>query len=206
MTTMGFLTYQRDSVPGFLRKPPCGLRIDLIPEADLAARAPASLSVLLVPAHIDQRLFATNRPWIRAFFKTGGALVFNGPLAHPFLDDLLPFIPLRRRGRADLQVRRVADHPIFAGVDDADLSFRRGVSGFYGRGTNPPPAGARVLAVVGDAEDERMPLDWDWSPPEGGHLLMHAGNNLWMYQNDPTSAARIAPQLLDWCLSREVAR
>ena len=47
-----------------------------------------------------------------------------------------------------------------------------------------------------------MPLDWEWSPPEGGSLLMHAGNDIWMYQNDPTTAARMAPQLLDWCLTR----
>lgn len=201
MITVGFLSCQKDSIPGFLHKPPPGLAIEPIRETAVAGQAPDALRVLLIPADIDQRLFAANQPWLRAFFMAGGALVFNGLLAYPFLDELRPFVPLPKRGREDLRVRKVADHPVFVGVTDDDLSLRRGVAGFYGRGANPPPAGARVLAVVGDAPADRVPLDWEWTPPEGGRLLMHAGNNLWMHQDDPTSAARIAPQLLDWCLS-----
>ncbi|MQU27184.1 hypothetical protein GHO29_11870 [Pseudomonas helleri] len=45
---------------------------------------------------------------------------------------------------------------------------------------------------------EDLPVDWLWQRPGGGQVLMHGGNTMWMYQNDPTSAARIVPQLLDW--------
>jgi hypothetical protein len=90
----------------------------------------------------------------------------------------------------------VSEHPVFAGVDTDDLSFRKGVAGFYGRGHNPPPAGARVLQRL--SSPDGPPLDYVYHRPDGGRVLMHSGNDLWMYANDETSARRIAPQLLDW--------
>jgi hypothetical protein len=95
----------------------------------------------------------------------------------------------------DLIVERVNAHPVFEGVDCHDLSFRRGVAGFYGRGANPAPEGAVVLHRL---QADGSPLDWVWQRPAGGQIFMHGGNTLWMYINDSTSAARIAPQLLAW--------
>lgn len=150
---------------------------------------------ILVSAHTDQRAFAACGPQIIAFLDAGGLLVFNGHMAYPFLPEFEPFVPLPGFGLNLLQIQRTAAHPVFDGVDPHDLTFRRGVAGFYGRGHNPPPPGAVVLHRLsgGDA-----PLDWVWERPAGGTVFMHGGNNLWMYADDPTSAARIAPQLMAW--------
>src|SRR3546814_11020961 len=40
---------------------------------------------LLVPIHADQRQFARCRPTLEAYLTAGGAIVFNGHLAPPFL-------------------------------------------------------------------------------------------------------------------------
>jgi len=125
----------------------------------------------------------------------GGTIIFNGHLAYPLIDGLAPFQVAAGRGRDDLVIQRVNPHPVFDGVDCQDLSFRRGVAGFYARGANPPPAGASVLHQL---KKDSSPIDWIWQRPEGGQILMHSGNTMWMYLNDKTSAARIAPQLLDW--------
>lgn len=165
-------------------------RVYDLPELELAR-----FGALLVSAHTDQRALAAQGPRIAAMLDGGGLLVFNGHIAHPFLPELAPFVPVPGFGLDLLQVRRTAEHPVFAGVNADDLTFRRGVAGFYGRGHNPPPPGATVLHRLSGQD---APLDWVWQRPAGGTVFMHGGNNLWMYADDASSAARIAPQLLAW--------
>jgi len=165
-------------------------RIYDLPGLDLAR-----FGAILVSAHTDQRAFAACAGQIAAFLDAGGLLVFNGHIAYPFLPELAIFVPVPGFSLNLLQVRRTAEHPVFDGVDPQNLTFRRGVAGFYGRGHNPPPPGAVVLHRLSGND---APLDWVWPRPAGGTVFMHGGNNLWMYADDLTSAARIAPQLMAW--------
>lgn len=155
----------------------------------------APYAALLLPAHLDQRYFGTMTEKISAWLDGGGTLVFNGHVAWPMLPEFSPFVALEQRSLVYLQIHRVTEHPVFEGVDMDDLTYRRGVAGFYARGCNPPPAGATPLIGVGP---ERIPCDWVYERPSGGRILMHAGNDLWMYAGDSTSARRIVPQLMAW--------
>ena len=193
------LTVRAGERPVWLDRTPAGVRIDPVAETDLAGLPPNEVGGLLVPMHVDQQLFAANPAWVEAFLTAGGSLVFNGLLAYPFLPELRPFEPLARRSVDALRVRIEAPtHPIFAGIDADELTFRRGVAGFYGRGQTPPPAGAVVLTTL---DRGRVPLDWEWRRPGGGRLLMHPGNDLWMFRDDTSSAGRLLPQLLDWVIA-----
>ncbi|WP_157833143.1 hypothetical protein [Oceanospirillum maris] len=132
---------------------------------------------------------------LTACLDAGGTIVFNGQLVYPLFDSVGLFQVASGRGRDDLIIERVNEHPVFDGVDCYDMSLRRGVAGFYARGANPPPPEAEILhRLVKDGS----PIDWIWQRRQGGQLLMHSGNTMWMYLDDKTSAARIAPQLLDW--------
>lgn len=195
MSRLLYLQPTQALAPAFLLLAPDGMRCEAIPETALAQQVPSSANILLVPGHIDQRLFASQQVWLESFLAHRGILVFNGLLAYPFLPELQPFVPLPQRGRGDLEIQIVVDHPIYQGVLDDDLTYRKGVAGFYGRGMNPPPAGAQTLVTVG----QQMPLDWLWYPSTGGCVLMHAGNDIWMHSNDSNSAAKLTPQLLQWC-------
>lgn len=159
-------------------------------ETDLSGYA-----ALLLPAHLDQRYFGQLTTQIDVFLGHGGTLVFNGHVAWPMLPEFSPFVPLPRSDLEHLQVRRVAAHPIFDGVDMQDLTYRRGVAGFYARGHNPPPPGALPVTGLGP---ELAPCDWIYERPSGGRIFMHAGNDLWMYAGSTCSATRIVPQLCEW--------
>lgn len=169
---------------------------------DLDAPLLQDVRAVLIPAHTDQRALRAKRELLQAHLDQGGTLLLNGHIAYPFLNELTHFVPLIERRMDDLRIRRLAPHPIFDGVDEADLSFRRGVAGFYGRGHNPPPPGARPLNGIGT---QAAPIDWLYENAQGGRLLMHSGNDLWMHAADRTSARRIAPQLLEWLLAGEPA-
>ena len=156
---------------------------------------------LLLPSHLDQRYFGGISDAISRFLDGGGTLVFNGHVAWPMLPEFQPFVPLPKLSLENLRVHRLVDHPVFDGVDPEDLTFRRGVAGFYARGHNPPPEGAVALNGVGP---ERLPCDWLYERPAGGRILMHCGNELWMYAGaTDTSAARIPQQLCRWATGQE---
>jgi hypothetical protein len=194
MTSILYLRAIGHEFPSFLK----------LPEAeDVTAKHLRELSdedferfdAILVPAHIDQKGLSRKSAALTRFLDRNGTLVFNGHLVYPVFPELEFFVPAKGGHKDDLIVETTGEHPVFEGVSDHDLSFRRGVSGFYGRGANQPPAGATILHRL---KADHSPLDWYWERPRGGRLLMHGGNTLWMYVDDDTSAARIAPQLLRW--------
>ncbi|ADZ71205.1 hypothetical protein [Polymorphum gilvum] len=174
--------------------------LDQIDHYDLETADLGAYRALLVPAHLDQRFFGTLTGKITTFLNAGGTLVFNGHVAWPMLPEFRPFQVLDRVTLDTLQVHRLADHPVFEGVDPQHLTLRRGVAGFYARGHNPMPEGAVALHGLGP---DRAPCDWVYHRPQGGRILMHAGNDLWMYAGSSDTTARIVPQLCRWAAGRE---
>lgn len=190
-----FLRWYAAKRPGMLDAAPWAGRVEEVEQYRLDRLDLARYRAVLVSTHHDQRHLQARGAQLEAYLAGGGTLVFNGHVVRPFLRGLAPFVPSKGPGVEALRVRRLAEHPVFDGVTAEDLTFRRGVAGFYGRGCNPPPPGARPLNGVGP---EALPLDWELAWPGGGRLLMHAGNDLWMYEEDASSAARLGPQLFDW--------
>lgn len=186
-----------------MKRPDLGARLDVLPLYDLAAAELARYRGLLVSMHADQRFLLGRRAQLEAYLAGGGTIVACGQVAYPFLETLAPFEVIENYRLEDLVVNREIEHPVWAGVETEDLTSRRGVSGFYGRGANPPPEGARVIHSLGP---RRVPVDYEYAPPGGGRLLAHAGSDLWSDLDTDTTAARIAPQLLDWIAAREPGR
>ena len=168
------------------------LDVYALPGADLTA-----VRALLIGADVDQMFLARHQPMLDEVTHRGGRLVVCGQVVLPFAAGLTPFVPLAYLGVGDLTVRRLAEHPVWAGVDPDDLTFRRGVAGFYGRGHYPDlPPGALVVHGLGP---EAVALDAVY-PYGEGEVLLHGGNDLWGYAGDDTTAARMTPQLIDWLL------
>jgi hypothetical protein len=150
---------------------------------------------LITTTYLDQIDFLERRDPVRRFLERGGRIVFNGHIVRPFIDGMLPFVPLASRRRIDLELVRLAPHPVFADVPIATHQAQMGVSGFYGRGHNPPLAGAIHLTGIGP---ERLPVDWEWLLPQGGGLFVHAGNDLWHVSDDQAVNDLMAERLVAW--------
>ena len=131
---------------------------------------------IITTMHLDQIGFAAHAGALATFFSRGGRLFFNGHVLKPFVDGLHTYRPLLSRKRADFDLQRLLPHPVFAALDPADMAVRKGVAGFYGRGHNPMPKGARALTGLGPL---KQPIDWEWTLPGGGIMFCHAGNDLW---------------------------
>jgi hypothetical protein len=156
----------------------------------------AGAAAILVGVHVDQRHLRSLSPMLDSFVAAGGRAVICGQVAIPFLTGLSLFRPLERYGVDDLVVHALQDHPVWAGVDLGDVTFTRGVAGFYGRGWHQPPDEALVVNGLGPS---RLPLDYVY-PLGSGEVLVHGGNDLWDWAEATNSSARLTPQLLEWTL------
>jgi hypothetical protein len=158
---------------------------------------------LLATAYLDQIDFEARATAITEFIETGGRIVFNGHVVRPFVKGMRPFVPLATQRRNDLAIERLAAHAVFAGISAQVHATQRGVAGFYGRGHNPPLAGATLLSGIGP---DRLPVDWEWLLPGGGGLFVHSGNDLWAVSDDGDVNTTVADRLVAWSLAGRAER
>lgn len=184
-------------VPGAITAPPNGHEIVILDQYELAPASLSQIDGLLLGQHLDERHLAEHRSMLDAYLAQGGAIAVMGPVALPCLTHLTPHQPVGTGRRDDWLLEMGSVHPVTAGVDPDDLTYRRGVVGFWARGSIAPPDGAQVLTRFAASG---VVADWAWSPRGGGRLYVHPGNDVWGYAGDGTSAARVFPQLLDWMI------
>lgn len=188
--------------------PPSHIEHDFIRESveplDMYELSEANLekyAALMVTGNVDQEFLHRERDIVRAFLDAGKVLVFSGHLSRPWLPGAGTFVPKEIRSFRDYEIRKAKEHPIFEGVEEKDLTFRRGVAGFFARGHNPPPEGAEVLLTLPGDE----PIAYVDRKSTRGVILASVCYDLLgfglekMNADAPrTSASRIAPQLLAW--------
>jgi hypothetical protein len=149
---------------------------------------------LVVPAMVDQEHLSTHRAVIQDYLDGGGVVVFGGHLHRNWLPGASMFVPLEVRSHRDYEVVWVAEHPIFDGVEPSDLTYRRGVAGFFARGHHPPPDGAEVLVRLAGGQ----PVTYLDRCSTAGTILVQSSGDLLGYYGLDSTAARIPGQLLDW--------
>lgn len=163
-----------------------------LPQLDLS-----QFDALIVSSGCDQEFLLLHQEQIRAFLDAGKVLSFSGHLFRPWLPGAGMFQPKTISSYKDYVVRLVADHPIFAGVRAEDLTFRKGVAGFFARGHHAPPAGAEIIAMLPGDE----PIVYVDRVSTRGTILVHAGNDLLASVDRDSTAGRIAGQMLRWMLA-----
>lgn len=176
-------------------------RVAVVEEEALLSLRPGDVGGLIVSSHVDQIWLAKQKAWVEAFLNSGGRLFFNGHVESDFLDGLGRYRALVDRGTAAFKVTPAQAHAIWHGYSSDELTFRKGVAGFYGRGHNVPPAGAVAINVL-DAEKEAAPVDWEWTRPQGGRVISHAGNDIWTTFEDLPANTGISTRMVAWLEGR----
>ncbi|MDV6267347.1 hypothetical protein [Rhodococcus globerulus] len=154
-----------------------------------------SVSGLIVNGNCDQIYLERRKDVLTDFVTAGGRIAIMGHPLTDFLPGLGQWRKLQYSGPKDLAISAGSPHPVWAGVDPADLSFRKQVSGFYGRGYSQKlPDNAIVTNYIGR---HGLPVDYVY-PLGKGEVLVHGGIDLAVFQSDPNTSARVYPQLLSW--------
>lgn len=203
MTDIALLSMDLRSTPSSLERGELGHPVDVVDCYDLAATDPARYGVLVIPTMIDQEHLVRHRAWIRTYLDTGGVLIFGGQIHRDWLPGAVAFQPISPPSLRAYQVTEIAEHPIFDGVEADDLTFRRGVAGFFARGHHAPPDGAEVLVRLSGGE----PVTYLDRVSTAGTILLQTTADLFGYPvEDTSSASRIPRQVFDWALTEAELR
>ncbi len=190
-----FLDNAADGPPGFLSRIQKHA-IDCVPQYGAERLDWSAYEAVLLSTHCDQQHLNEITDKFDSYLDLGGTVVFNGHVTCPFLPELAPFNPLPKRDLKSLVINREAAHPLYDDIDSDQLTRRKGVAGFYGRGSNPSPPGACVLNSI---SPERWPVDWIYERPAGGQIFCHSGNDLWgFFGADFPQGGSFEQRLLDW--------
>lgn len=155
----------------------------------------ASVRGLIISSDCDQIFLERRREQLTEFVRGGGRIAVMGHVVTDFLPGISLWQKMQYTGPKDLAITIADPHPVWNGVDPAELSSRKGVSGFYARGyPQAVPAGAVVTTRIGR---QQLALDYVY-PIDSGFVLVHSGNDLTGWQSDPDSTSRMSRQLFDW--------
>lgn len=166
-------------------------RIDMyeLPEVDLTG-----VPGVVVSSQVDQDFLFQYRERIRSFLEAGGVVAFSGHLARRWLPGAGCFEPKSIESHDDYTVVEATPHPVFDGVEMSDLTYQRGVAGFFARGHNPPPEHATTVLRLRDGE----PVVYVDDESTAGTIFVHSGNDLVGFGRRDSTAARVPDQLVAW--------
>jgi hypothetical protein len=167
-------------------------RIDRLDCYAIGSTELAPYVALIVTPNADQEHLARQHRVIRDYLDRGGIVVFGGHLHREWLPGASFFVPLANRSLDGYRVVEVADHPIFRGKS-TELTFRRGVAGFFARGHHPAPPGAEVLTRLSGGE----PATYLDRVSTAGTIVVQATSNLLSYCGDA---------LIDWIIGEAAQR
>lgn len=158
----------------------------LLPAYDLLE---AGHKFIVIDEFIDQELMFEQKDRIQDFLNEGNILFFSGHLFRYWIPGASLFVPKTIHNHLDYKVT-VLDHPIFDGVLSEDVTYNKGVAGFFCRGHHPIPEGAEVLLRLAGEE----PITYIDRISSRGTIIVHAGRNLLKYRHSINSAGRIGEQ------------
>lgn len=172
----------------FSRMPVLPIDVYDLPSADLSG-----LRGLVVSGRVDQEFLFCQRRLIRDFLDAGKVVVFAGQLLRPWLPGLELRAPVTSGRYHHHAVTEAAPHPVFAGVDLADLGFSSGLAGYRDAGNHLPSEATVLLAT-----DDGQPFAYVDDASTGGTILGFYGQTLLGYATEENSSRAIVPQLLAW--------
>lgn len=160
-----------------------------LPDTDLH-----QFRAVILPMFTDQEMLLRQKAQIRRFLDDGRILVWSGHLFHPWLPGAGMFRAHKITKATDYTIYPAVPHPIFKNVDLNELTYRKGVAGFFSRGSHQPPPGADVLLTFEDG-DPMVYLD---RVSSGGTMIVHAGNNLFGYASEKAGDTTLGNQFVRW--------
>lgn len=168
-----------------------------IGKADLS-----DFNVLVVTDFIDQEYLYEQKEVIEQFLNEGKIVVSCAHLFRPWLPGAGLFMPQKITKHSDYFMEPAHDNTFYRNVDMQELTYRKGVSGFYARGSHP----------IVNKESEVVLRFTDGTPiafidrtATKGTVVASAARDFLTYATGENSTQLIAPQFLAW-LDEELLR
>lgn len=162
----------------------------------------STFNVLVITDFIDQEFLYEKRQVIEDFLNAGNIVLACTHIFRAWLPGTNLFMPKEIRKHSDYEMKMMKEDSFFAGVDLNELAYRKGVSGFYARGSHPV---TNKEAEVVLAFTDGTPITVIDRNSTNGIIVAHSARDLLAYATGDNTTKRITPQVLAW-LEQEVTR
>lgn len=176
--------------------------VTLLDQYEISTADLSDFNVLVVTDFIDQEHLYEQKQVIEDFLNEGKIVVACTHIFRPWLPGVGLFMPKEIRKHSDYLMEPVSEHTFYRGVDMMELAYRKGVSGFYARGSH---------AVV-NKDSEVMLQFTDGTPivfidrsASKGTVVAASSRDLLTYATGENTTQLITPQFLAW-LNEELLR
>ncbi|AKG72843.1 hypothetical protein [Salinicoccus halodurans] len=172
------------------------ISISKIPQYNLHTEALCAYDVLMFPNFVDQEYLYSNRNIVKDFLDAKKIVVFQGHLFKNWLPGAPLFMPQPVRDYNDYKVYPHSGSSVFKGVTTEDMTFNKGVAGFFARG---------YYNIYGDQEAHLSfkngnVVTYEDRRSTQGLIFVHGGRPLLNYQEQGKSTDRIRPQFISWLI------
>lgn len=176
--------------------------VTFIDQYEIATADLSGFNVMVVTDFIDQEHLYEHKQVIENFLNEGKIIIANTHIFRPWLPGAGLFMPQEIKSHADYVMEPAAEGTFYEGVDMMELTYRKGVSGFYARGSHP----------VVNKESEIVLQFTDGTPivfidrtATKGTVVAASCRDFLTYATGENSTQLIAPQFLGW-LDQELLR
>ena len=128
------------------------------------------------------------------FLQDGGRMFYSGHAAISFLSFLSVYEPINNIKLEDFFISKNSEHIIYKDLDIKYFQNSKGVAGFYSRGCNPPPKGAKIITSI---KQGSVPCDWEFSFGKG-KFYAHSGNDLYTCSGDEPINKKVFNTILEF--------
>lgn len=161
----------------------------------LATTNVSDFNVLVITDFIDQEYLFEQKHIIEQFLNDGKIVLACTHIFRNWLPGVNPFMPKIIYKHTDYEMTVVNEHPLFQGVNMHELTYRKGVSGFYARGYHPlTNMDAEIVLTFTDG----TPITYIDRTTTKGTIVVHAARDLLSYATGDNSTQLIAKQTLQW--------
>ena len=157
--------------------------------------------VLVITDFADQEYLYKHKKKIEQFLSEGKIVVFCGHLFREWLPGCIPMMPKKIHSHRDYLVEVPKNSPIFKDVKVEDMVYTKGVAGFFARGYYFAPRHAEICLTFTDGKV----ITYIDRETTNGTIIVHAGRNLFGYEQRKNTSNRITSQLIE-VLEKEAER
>ena len=152
------------------------------------------VSGVIIGMSLDLYELQKRKHEFEEFLQDGGRMFYSGHAAISFLSFLSVYEPINNIKLEDFFISKNSEHIIYKDLDIKYFEKSKGVAGFYSRGCNPPPKGAKIITSI---KQGSVPCDWEFSFCKG-RFYAHSGNDLYTCSGDEAINKKVFNNILEF--------
>lgn len=170
------------------------ITIEKVTQYEIATYDFTEFDVILVTNFADQENLYMHKNVIEKFLEDSKIVIFFGHLFRPWLPCAPLFMPEKIKHFSDYNLYSQNDSAIFKGVLTEDMTFKKGVAGFFARGHYHADENCEIHLTF---ESGHVCAYADRHSTEGT-IFVHAGRSLLGYHCEGKTTDVLRGQFIGW--------